>query len=221
MIKYKIAIVDDELLFVAGIKLLLEQQPNIEVCLTASNGQEFLDLIETKDLEIDIVLLDLSMPILDGIDTLYKLNEQSFHGKVIILTSHYNEGMIIKLLDEGVSGFLSKSVNPEEVIKTVQQVAQRGFYIDDYIMQIIRDRRLLSRKRKFKEKLSKREIEVLKLICKQMTNKEISEQLYISNRTVDGHRNRIMEKTNSKNTAGMVIYAIENRLCEVNISKYQ
>jgi DNA-binding NarL/FixJ family response regulator len=220
MTKIKIAIVDDELLFIAGMKAILEREENFEVSYTASNGSELIESSQKVDFEIDIILLDLSMPKTDGIDTLRYLSKQKISQKIIILTSHYNDSIIIKLLDEGASGFLAKNESPSEVVQTINMVHSKGFYINDYIMQLIRNRRLFASKKQIKEELSSREVEVLKLICEEFSTKEIADKLFISTRTVEGHRNKILEKTFSKNVAGLVIYAIEHGHIDVHFSKY-
>ena len=220
MTKYKVAIVDDEKLIRQGMKLILEQGNKIEVTNVAENGQDLIDQIDSNNFHADIILLDLSMPVLDGIDTLIELNKRGHPHQIIILTSHYNDSIILKLLDEGAAGFLAKNEDPSEVIKTVIQVGEKGFHINDYILQLIRKRRLLSAQKKLKLELTPREIDIIGLICEEYTNKEIAEKLYISPRTVEGHRNRILEKTQCKNIAGVVIYAIEHNLFDVKISKY-
>ena len=221
MIKHKITIVDDEQLFKAGVKLLLELESDIEVIHEASNGQELLDLVEEPDFESDVILLDLSMPVLDGIDTLRILNEREHQFKIIILSSHYNDSIILKLLDEGVSGFLAKNEDPEVVMHTIRKVAENGFFINDSILQLIRNRRLIAKTKEINVGLTSRELEIISLICNEFTTKEIAQQLYISPRTVEGHRNRILEKTRCKNIAGVVIYAIEHNMYEVNITKFR
>jgi len=221
MTKIRVGIVDDEQLFIKGMQMILEHSENIEVVFSAQNGLEFLTQIEDVQTKVDVVLLDLSMPVLDGVDTFLKLMEMKVSIKIIILTSHYNDGMIIKLLDEGASGFLAKNENPDNVILTIEKVYKNGFYINEYIMQLIRNRRLLSNHKQDHIDLTSREIDVLKLICQEYSNKDIGEKLKISTRTVEGHRLSIFEKTNCKNTAGLVIYAIEHKLIKVNISKYK
>jgi DNA-binding NarL/FixJ family response regulator len=221
MIKYKITLVDDEQLFKAGVKLLLELENDIEVVHEASNGQELLDLVEEPNFESDVILLDLSMPVLDGIDTLKILNERDHGFKIIILSSHYNDSIILKLLDEGVSGFLAKNEDPEVVMHTIRKVAENGFYINDSILQLIRNRRLIAKTKETIVGLTARELEIIALICNGFTTKEIAQELYISPRTVEGHRNRILEKTSCKNIACVVIYAIEHNIYEVNITKFR
>lgn len=220
MTKLRVAIVDDEKLFIKGMHMILEHDPDIKVVFTAQNGAIFLEEIQNGQLEVDVVLLDLSMPVLDGIDTLLKVSQIPHRFKIIILTSHYNNGMIIKLLDEGASAFLAKNENPDIVIETIKKVHENGFYVNNNILQLLRNRRLIGKRKPIKVELTQREIEVLLLICKEYTNKEIADKIYISSRTVEGHRKSILEKTGCKNTAGMVIYAIEHQLLDVNVSKY-
>lgn len=221
MTKIKIALVDDEKLIVEGLKMILEQDDAIQVTNTAHNGIELFEQIRDGSFEAEIIVLDLSMPLMDGIDTLLKLNELKLPYKVIILTSYYNDGMIIRFLDEGAAGFLAKNEAPEEVLKTIKNVSEKGFHINDYIVELIRNRRLKSKVNKMNEALSEREKEIVKLICQELTNKEIADSLFISQRTVEGHRNRILEKIDCKNTAGLVIYAIEHNLIDVNQTRYK
>jgi DNA-binding NarL/FixJ family response regulator len=220
MTKINVAIVDDEQLIIQGLKMLLEHDAEIQVTNIAYNGVQLFEQIQENRFEADIILLDISMPVMDGIDTLLKINELKLPYKVIILSSHYNDGMIVRFLDEGVSGFLAKNEHPDDVIHTIKNVHSKGFHINEYIMNLIRNRRLMAKNKKYNENLSEREIEVLKLICEEYTNKEIADKLFISQRTVEGHRNRILEKIDSKNTAGMVVYAIEHNLFNVKVSKY-
>ena len=221
MTRYKIAIVDDEHLMIKGLKMLLEQEAKIEVVHELQNGRELIDLVKENKMLADIVILDLSMPVLDGIDTLLELNALQSEHKIIILSSHYNDSLIMKLLDEGVSGFLPKNANPDELTKTILQVGEKGFYINDHILQIIRQRRFLGKKKRMQSTLTAREEEVVKYLCAEFTTKEIAKQLFISPRTVEGHRNKILEKTGCKNIAGIVVYAIEHNLHNVTISKYR
>lgn len=221
MTKYNIALVDDELLFTRGMKLLLEQEEDIHVIAEATNGQQILDLLKQDQYHIDIVLLDLSMPVMDGVDALLEIGRLHPEVKVIILSSHYNDSIILRLLDDGASGFLAKSEKPEDVVTTIREVGQRGFCINDHILQLIRNRRLLAKNKELNCALTDREKEIVNLMCNEYTSKEIGKKLFISSRTVDGHRNKIFEKTGCKNIAGVIVYAIERNIFEINISKYQ
>lgn len=220
MSKIKIAIADDQLLFIQGLKMIIEQDPTLEVSFFAQNGKVFLEKLMAQPDMADIVLLDLEMPVMDGVKVLMEIIANNYPIKVIILTSHYNDGMIIKLLDEGAAGFLAKNEDPDVVIETIRQVHQKSFYINNYILQLIRNRRLFGKKRTTQQDLTKRESEILTLICEEKTNKEIADMLYLSARTVEGHRQNILEKTGCKNTVGLVIYAIEHHIIDINISRY-
>jgi len=220
MSKIRIAIADDQLLFIQGLKMILEQDPTLEVSFFAQNGKVFLEKLMAQPDMADIVLLDLEMPVMDGVKVLMEIIANNYPIKVIILTSHYNDGMIIKLLDEGAAGFLAKNEDPDVVIETIRQVHQKSFYINNYILQLIRNRRLFAKKRTTQQDLTKRESEILTLICEEKTNKEIADMLYLSARTVEGHRQNILEKTGCKNTVGLVIYAIEHHIIDINISRY-
>jgi len=220
MTKIRVGIVDDERLFIQGMRMILEQDEDLTVSFEAENGLELLEKLAEDEHLADVILLDLAMPLLDGVDTLLKIISLSIPIKVIILTSHYNDSMIVKLLDEGAAGFLAKNEHPDIVIQTIKGVHRKGFFINDHIMQLIRDRRLLAKRKLVDIDLTHREIEILKLICKEYTNKEIADKLRISSRTVEGHRKSILEKIDCKNTAGMVIYAIEHKIYDVSISPF-
>ncbi len=220
MDKIKIGIVDDEKLFIKGMQMIINSEADLMVNYHSENGSRFLDDVGAGKVDVDIILLDLSMPVLDGVDVLLKTGTMDLPFKMIVLTSHYNDSIILKLLDEGAAGFLAKNEDPATVLATIRNVSQRGFYINDYILNLIRNRRLLSRKKPIQSELTPREIEVLKLICAEFTNKEIAEKLFISARTVEGHRKSILEKTDCKSTAGLVIYAIEHKIISVNVSKF-
>jgi DNA-binding NarL/FixJ family response regulator len=221
MTKIKIAIVDDEKLIVEGLKMILEQDCELVVTNTAHNGVELFEQINNGSFIADIILLDISMPIMDGVEVFSKINELKLPYKVIVLTSYYIDGMIIRFLDEGVSAFLAKNEALDELTMTIKNVFHKGFHINQYILSLIRNRRLKPKASKIHDDLSEREKEVLKLICNEHTNKEIADMLFISQRTVEGHRNRILEKIDRKNTAGMVIYAIENNIIDVKPVRYK
>ena len=216
----KIAIVDDVHLFVEGLSLILKLDDDLEVVHTANNGKTLLEYLAQHPDCVDVILLDLEMPVMDGVDALYEIVEKAYPVKVIILTSHYNDGTIIKLLEEGASGFLAKNEKPDIVIETIKKVHEKGFYFNTHILQLIRNRRILSSPKKVGHEMTKREIEILKLICEEYTNKEIADRLKLSSRTVEGHRQNILEKSGCKNTVGLVIFAIEHQIIDVHISRF-
>jgi DNA-binding NarL/FixJ family response regulator len=220
--KIKIALVDDEVLFRKGLELILNQDEALEVTFHANNGKELLDAIKENRFVADVILLDLSMPVMDGVDTLLELRKMPNNLKIIILTSHYNNNVIAKLIDEGAASFLSKNESPDITIQTIKNVALRGFHYDDYIMRLLRDKMKFGLKKRsaLKEEFSERELEVLRLICAEYSAKEIADKLSLSFRTVEGHRSNMLEKIGAKNTIGLVVYAIEHKYYDVKMEDF-
>lgn len=213
-----IALADDETLFRKGIEILVEGFDNMEVILEAENGQDLLDKLPLADSPPDILLLDLNMPVLDGVETAKILQKQFPDLKIIILSSYFSKAFIINMIELGASGYLAKNSLPEEVERTIREVAEKGFSYGDKVMEVIRENMMKKTKEKptFAPTLSEREKEVLQLICEQFTAAEIGNKLFISQRTVDGHRNNLLQKLNCRNTAGLVVYALQNGLVKMN-----
>jgi DNA-binding NarL/FixJ family response regulator len=217
---YQVAIVDDEKLFRAGLKAIIESNPQLKVCFEGSHGLEFINKLN-DGLQPDIVLLDLSMPIMDGVKTLEHLNKLDIDIKVIIVSSHYDPGLIIRLIELGASSYLAKNTDPEKLDSAIINVIEKGFHYTDYIITLLRDRMKYGKqKEKISTSLTDRETQILIKLCDQKTAKEIAEELYISPRTVEGHRNNLMAKTNARNIAGLIIYAIEKGIYNVTISRF-
>lgn len=219
MAKIKLALVDDHNLFRRGIATILGQVTDFELVLEASNGQEFIDKIPRR--MPDVVLLDLQMPVLDGTATADYLRENYPLIKIIVLTMHDEDRMVLHLLEKGVSGYLLKDSDPDEVERAIRKVMDEGVYLNEFVSRAML-RRMTNKTTVVKQStlynskilLSEREKEVLKLICEGMSTAEISDKIFLSPRTVEGHRLRILEKTGTKNTAGMVAYAFKNDLVE-------
>lgn len=210
----RLAIADDEMLFRQGMSFILAKEINIEVCLEAENGNDLLKQLSTKNCNPEIILMDLKMPDLNGVETTKIVHKQFPEIKIIALTSYYSKPFIINMIQQGAVAYLAKNATPNEVIHTINQVALKGFYYDDNVMQILEEASLKANKNNSydDEHLTRREREVLKLICEQKTTTEIAEKLFISPRTVEGHRNNLLMKTGSKNIAGLVIHAIEHQV---------
>jgi len=217
--KYKIALIDDESLFLQGLTMLVNNSEHMEVILTAENGHHLLkELSEIEELP-DLLLCDLEMPEMNGVDVTKAVASSHPQIKIVILSSHYEPSLILKMLEIGASAFMPKNEKPAEFYLTISNVIEKGFHYNDYIVQLIREKMLFGTKKKATNtvKLTAREEEILKLICDQKTNKDIGEEIFISPRTVEGHRNKLLEKTASKNSAGLIIYAVENGYYSVNI----
>lgn len=211
----KIAVVDDHALFRKGMISILRQVPDFEVVMEATNGQEFLDRVSTYS--IDVVLMDIQMPELDGIKTTEAIKAKNPEIKVLILSMHDEDQFVLHLMEIGANGYLLKDTDPEEVEKAIRKVMEADIYFSDFVSKIML--RKMTRKTQqetkifnYKTDLSDRELQVLKLICDGLTTTEIGDIVCLSPRTVEGHRLRMMEKLGLKNTAGLVAFAIKNNL---------
>ena len=215
----KIALVDDEALFRKGLTFILEREPNFTILHEAINGQELITFLRTTDVLPDIVITDMKMPIVNGVEATKIMHKEFPSLKIVALTSYDSMSFIANMIDVGAVSYLLKSASPEELIFTLNEVAQKGFYYSEYVRKIIKKGVLSQNKIKSvldKSLLSEREIEVLKLICKQKNAAEIGEYLFISPRTVEGHRTNLLLKTDSRNVAGLVVYAIQHELVKLD-----
>ena len=212
-----IALVDDEALFVEGLSLLFSNVKHINVTKTANSGLEFLEELEDnlKTTFPDIALVDIQMKPMDGFQLVEALKDKYPDLKIIILSSHYKSNVLGHMIKLGVSAFIPKNANKELLITAIESVNNTGLYFTQTDQEMLM--RYMNRRSKKitlspNKKLSAREIEILKLICLEHTNQEIADQLFLSIRTVEGHRQRILEKVGAKNTVGLVVYAIANKI---------
>ncbi|GGC95045.1 DNA-binding response regulator [Flavobacterium lutivivi] len=215
MQKIKIILVDDEVLFRKGIYFLLQREENIEIIFEASNGDELIDYLKKNDAHPDIILMDLKMPLLNGVEATKIIRNDYPEIKIIALTSYNTDSFISNMIKIGASSYLLKNATPTEMISTINQVFEKGFFYNETIFEIINRQNISNFKPKsqFTEiSLTTREREVLELICQQMSAVEIAEKLFISTRTVEGHRNNLLLKTEAKNIAGLVVFAIQNNI---------
>jgi DNA-binding NarL/FixJ family response regulator len=211
----KIILVDDEVLFRKGISFLLEREKNMDVIFEASNGNELISFLKENSNHPDIVMIDLKMPLLNGVEAAKIIHKDFPSIKIIALTSYDSKSFVVNMIDVGVVSYLIKNATPQELLTTINEVASKGFYYNDYVMQVIHENALLTKKTKSRfdnNFLTNRELEVLQYICSQKNTVEIGELLFISPRTVEGHRNNLLLKTECKNIAGLVVYAIENKI---------
>lgn len=209
----KLILVDDEILFRKGISFLLEREKNLEIIFEASNGNELITFLQSNTIHPDIVIMDLKMPGINGVEATKIIHKDFPEIKIIALTSYDSKSFVANMIDVGAVAYLLKNATPQDLVTTINEVAEKGFYYTDYIMKIIKEDVLANKKGKSNfdcNLLTKREIEVLKLICFQKSTSEIAEQLFISRRTVEGHRNNLLLKTESRNIAGLVVYAVQN-----------
>jgi DNA-binding NarL/FixJ family response regulator len=211
----QLAIVDDEVLIVSLLNDFFKRQNEINVCLVSTSGKAFLEELSNSKIVPEVLILDLKMEDESGIDVLEVLKENYSSIKTIIMSSHYKKSFMGFILKMGASAFIPKGISPHDLLKIVIEVRQKGFYFQSDQIEIIRDQVSAKTSEPNFNKinvLSEREVEILKLICLQKTAKEIGEQLFIAKRTVEGHKNNLFLKTETKNIAGLAIYAMQNSL---------
>ncbi|WP_205511939.1 response regulator transcription factor [Longitalea arenae] len=211
-----LAIADDERLFRRGLIELLDDGNSIRFCLEAGNGLELLTQLEQAGRLPDVLLLDISMPVMNGLQTFDIIREKYPQIKILVLSIHYTDSYIITLIEKGANGYLSKNTDPDEVRKAIITVAKTGFYFNDDTIRAMH-KNIAGKHRGIimGDEITEREKEVLELICHELTTGEIAERLFISKRTAEGHRNSLLLKTGAKNTAGLVIYAIRHQVYSV------
>ncbi|WP_343695285.1 response regulator transcription factor [Flavobacterium sp.] len=216
----KIALVDDEVLFRKGIAFLLQREENIEILFEASNGEELVNKLHNNDVKPDIIIMDLKMPVLNGVEAT-KIIRKSFPDiKIIALTSYDTKSFIANMIQVGAVAYLIKNTTPKDLIRTINEVNRKGFFYNENVLKTIQDTIVSSKNSKGNLEtsfLSPREIEILQLICQQKTTTEIAEHLFLSPRTVEGHRNNLLLKTESRNIAGLVVYAIQNEIAVLTL----
>ncbi|MBF7093505.1 response regulator transcription factor [Flavobacterium sp. ALJ2] len=211
----KIILVDDEVLFRKGIVFLLEREEKLKVIYEASNGNELISYLNKSSSQPDIIILDLKMPILNGVEATKIIHKKFPDIKVIALTSYDTKSFVVNMLQVGAASYLLKNSTPKDLIFTINEVNTKGYYYNENILKIIQEIAKAGKNTRCSldtNFLSAREIEVLRLICLQKSTAEIAKELFISPRTVEGHRNNLLLKTESRNTAGLVVYAIQNEI---------
>ncbi len=209
----KLILADDHTLFRNGLKMLLSNYENIEVVGEASNGKDLINLLENR--KADVVLVDIEMQELNGFEATRIISSRFPEVKVISLTMYGEEEYYYKMIEVGAKGFILKSSEITEVYEAINRVANGGIYFSsDILYNVVKNIHNVNSPEKLTIHLSQREKEILELICRGMSNQEIADQLYISRRTVEKHRSNLLNKTNTRNTAQLVMFAIENKLVD-------
>jgi DNA-binding NarL/FixJ family response regulator len=210
-----LVLADDHEIFRDGFKTLLKKQKDIEFVGEASNGKELIELVEMK--KPDIVVTDIQMPIMDGIEATRLIRSKHPSIGIIALSMHLEESLIVEAVEAGVNGYLSKNVGKQELIEAIKTVKGGESYYCKSISKKLLERltRLKFQAQNLKPHFTERELEVMKLICKEFTNKDIATALSLSSRTVEGIRESIQKKIGAKNTAGIVVYVIKNRIIDL------
>jgi DNA-binding NarL/FixJ family response regulator len=187
---------------------------NYRVIAEAANGRQFLNLLENQI--PDLVLMDINMPVMDGIEAATLAHEKFPDLKIITLSMYGEEDYYYKMVNAGVKGFVLKNSDIKEVKNALDVVFEGGsFFSSELLQNLVNSLKSTAKSKEFHTELSEREMEILILICQGYSNQEIGDKLFISKRTVDKHRANILEKSDSKNTAQLVVYAIKNKLVEL------
>jgi DNA-binding NarL/FixJ family response regulator len=214
MKKIKVFLVDDHKLFRHGLSLLMENENGIQITGEAENGKQFCEFIEQE--QPDVVLMDIEMPVMDGFEATEKACNRFPDLKVISLTMFGEENYYLKMIEAGAKGFILKNSDIEEVIKAIKTVYNGGTYFSPEILySVVKNIQEVRKESGPPIHLSQREKEVLELICRGFANTEIASELNISKRTVEKHRSNILEKTQTHNTASLVMYSVENKLVKL------
>lgn len=220
----QIAIADDEALFRKGLGLLLEDYEDLSIVMEAENGQDLLNQLYATEEQPDVLLLDMKMPVLNGVETAKLMREHFPDIPIVILSTHFSKAFILNMIEMGAASYLPKNTDPDEVVETIRSVLTKGFYYTNEVMQIIREDFMNKNQPKVRmaqsAEITSREREVLQLICEEFTTSEIADKLYISPRTVEGHRNNLLSKLGCRNTAGLVVNAIHNGLVKLEGKNY-
>lgn len=211
--KIKIALADDEALFRRGIYFLLNRENDIEILFEAEDGEELITKLREGNIP-DVIVMDIKMPNINGVEATKIIRDEFPDIKIIALTSYNTKSFIANMIDVGAISYVMKNATPKELLSTIYEVDKKGYFYNEHVMKIIQEN-IIARHKKTKsrfdcDKLTKREIQVLKLICKQYSGNEIADKLCLSARTVEGHRNNLLRKTECKNMVGLIIYALKN-----------
>lgn len=210
----RIVIADDHEIFRNGFKLLLQDQNEVELVGEADNGAHLIDAVNT--LQPSVVITDIKMPVMDGIEASRILKEQNASLGIIALSNYNEDSLIVDILEAGARGYLLKNTNREELITAVKAVHSGESYYctatSSKLTKMIAESRFNPYRAMPRIRFTDRELDVIRLICEQKTNKEIASALKLSVRTVESYRENIQEKISARNSVGIVIYAIKNKI---------
>ncbi|MCP3929604.1 MAG: response regulator transcription factor [Bacteroidetes bacterium] len=202
-----LVIADDHIIFRKGLRTVLNEIPIVKVIAEASNGSELLNILKTTP--VDIVLMDIRMPVMDGMEATRRITKSYPDTAVICLTMHEEIGYFNKMIEMGAQGFLLKKTNKDQLENAIKAVySGNAYYDEEFVISPVK-RKPNNRNQVL---LSEREKEVLEFICKGYSNAEIAKELGLSQRTIDGHKSRLFDKTGAKNAPNLVMFAVKNGL---------
>lgn len=215
--RIKVGIAEDHDLVREGLISLIKEEHSIKIVFEVANGLELLEVLKIQ--KVDVILLDIEMPIVDGIQALRLINERFNNLRVIMLSMHYTNEFISKAISLGARGFLPKNCSFDKLVDAIFAVNEQGYYFDNKVSRALINKLIKSNEVQpifTSIQLTAREVQVLELLCNGKLNKEIADLLCISVRTVETHRRSLGDKTNSRNLAGLIMYAIKNDIIDVD-----
>lgn len=217
--KIDIVVADDHNLFRKGMVALLEDFDFVGEIREAGNGKELLDLLTRLDHLPDLILLDLNMPEMDGLEATCFIRRKDLDIRILVLSMDDDAQLVGQMVNAGVNGYLLKNADPEELELAIKKVMKNDFFFSGALAEAVframgQNNRVMPGKICSTE-LTEREIEVLRLICEECTAAEIADKLALSPRTVEGVRSKLLEKTGSRNIAGLVVFAAKNKLFRI------
>ena len=214
MSKIKIAIADDYKIFREGLKVSLSQDENLKLIGEADNGEDLITSVEKN--QPDVIIMDLKMPIMDGMEATQVIRKRFSVIKILVVSMYDDDKFIIHLMEIGANGYLLKNAEPDEILRAIHSVYENGYYFNDIVNKALLKKLVLKGniKPSFNQniELTERELEVLKLVCEEKTASEIGKEIFLSPRSVEGIRQRLIEKIGVRNTAGLVMFAVKNNI---------
>ncbi len=212
-----IILADDHELFRDGFRVMLSKQHEILLVAEASNGEELL--AQARQLHPDVIVTDIKMPKMDGIEVTRRISQELPQIGIIALSMFDDENLIVDMIEAGAKGYLIKNAGKAEIIEAVKTVYEEGSYYCNHtskkLAQLLAQSNTALTQRMHKVTFSDREQSIIQLICEEYANKEIAGKLFLSTRTIESYREKILEKMQVKNTAGIVVYAIKNGLYKI------
>ncbi len=208
----KLLLVDDHLMLLDGLKLLLKNEPGIEILAEATTANEALDALEK--LPINFVITDINLPGMSGIELSKQIRSKYPTVKILVLSMYSEKSKVSEMINNGVNGYILKNTGKKELMEAIEKIWNGGLFFSDEIIETLMKANSAEEKTPETVDLTRRELEIIKLIGAENTNGEIAEKLFISERTVETHRKNIFKKTGSKSVVGLINYAYERGLIE-------
>ena len=213
----KLILADDHEIFRDGFRAMIKKQPSVQLIGEAGDGEELIKIC--RDLKPDVVITDIKMPRMDGVEATKKLTEEMPEVGIIALSMFDEENLIVEMLEAGAKGYLLKNAHKDEIMDAIKAVDRNHtYYCNDTtarLANMIARRRFKPVSHVPKPEFSEKEYAVIRFICQEMSNKEIAFRLNLSIRTIEGYRDRILEKIGARNAAGIVVFAIRNNIYKI------